>query len=176
MLSKWRQITVKHFKSSVVSASDSSFNGHSFWYDSLAIIKNFPIAGKSSSGKRFRCGPVSLLISSHCCGWSKFKFNCSSHISTNPATNWRKQSLSFYLFIEEKTHMFYRNHFSFTRKICIYHKSNPFGILLPLILIKCISQYDVCLSIYQLMRHHINYNSFRSSDKNTFNTLIEGTR
>lgn len=96
MFSKWRQIIVKHLSSSVVSLSSSSLSACSFWYESLAMMRNFPIAGNSSSGRRLRCGPRSFLMSCHNGGWSKSKFNCSAHISTKPATNWRKQLLSFF--------------------------------------------------------------------------------
>lgn len=126
ILSKCRQTTVKHFRSSVVSVNSSSVSVESFWYESLAIMRNFPIAGNNSSGKRFKCGPVSFFISFQSGAVSKSNFNWSSHISTNPATNWRKQSLSFcYIFFRgEENEQFFLLKFLFQCKQCSdFHKT-----------------------------------------------------
>lgn len=116
ILSKWRHITVRHFTSSVDSFScalatelwelkNGSYHSGkalgfssiptSFWTLSLAIIRNFPIAGRSSSGKRLRCGPQSLLIVSLAGGSLKLILSCSSQICTKPEINWRKYCSSF---------------------------------------------------------------------------------
>lgn len=62
---------------------------------SLAMMRNLPIAGNSSSGRRLKCGPRSGLMSFQSGGWSKFKFNWSSQICTKPVMNWRKKFSSF---------------------------------------------------------------------------------
>ena len=124
---------VRHFSNSVVSVSSSSFNGASFWYESLATIRNFPIAGRSSSGNRLRCGPSLCDISFHSVGCSKSKFNCSVHISTNPATNWRKQFLSFCL-----------------QCVCRNMKWN--GTEQKMLQLKCCVESFVLLSLYRFVQ------------------------
>ena len=54
---------------------------------SRAMIKNLPIAGKSSSGRRLKCGPESCCIADDNSGKSKFNFNCLSQTDTKPLIN-----------------------------------------------------------------------------------------
>lgn len=96
IFSKFRQIIPKHSMRTAVSRI-SSLVSSSLSHLSLATIMNLPMAGRSSSGSRPRCGPLSDLTSFH---WvSQFdmsvRLSCSFHIATKRLMNSRKYFSSF---------------------------------------------------------------------------------
>lgn len=101
ILSKFRQMMIKHFNKSVNSSIFSGYKSFSSSLQlSLSIIRNFrrnfSIAASNSSGSLCMCGPELFFTTLQSRALSKSKCNCDSQIWTNPEMNSRKYFSSFF--------------------------------------------------------------------------------